>query len=243
MPKIVEYPRASLKKALELAKAVDELSGSCDKRTAAEKMGMKLSGGFTEIISSAAKFGFIKTSKGMLILDQNYKDYKLAYNDEEKIQVLQKSFLGVPLFKKVYEKYKDTKLPIDLLSKVLVREFDVDQKIASRVTTHFINAAKKAKLLNPDNSFNQIRKDSEPSYDFKKQNDKSSNYDNEIEQQTSIEPAGKYYVITIKGPSIDQTIKIEEEDHLMLVEAAMNIIKKRLNANKDDKDENNESSD
>ena len=48
------------------------------------------------------------------------------------------------------------------------------------------------------------------------------------------------YVVKIRGPNINQTIEIEEADHITLVEAAMNIIKKKLT--KKEQDENSESS-
>ena len=228
MPKIIEYTRASFKKSIELAKTVDELGGSCDKKTAAEKMGKTVSGGFTALIGAASKFELIKMNRGVLSLEQTYKDYKLAYNDEEKTKILQKSFFSVPLFKKVYDKYKDVKLPIDLLDKVLIREFGVEEKMASRVAGYFIDGAKMVKLLNPDNSFNSINRKIE------------TNEEKEVFDEPDDERNGSQknnYIVQIHGPNIDQKIEIEETDHILLVEAAMDIIKKKLS-----KDEQNENS-
>lgn len=233
MPKIIEYPHASFKNALNLAQSVDELGGSCNIKTCAEKMDKKLSGGFTNLIAASVKFGFVKMSKGTLFLEQTYKDYKLAYDEKERIQVLQKAFFAVPLFKKVYDKYKDVKLPADLLDKVLIRELGVDQKAASRVSGYFIDAAKQVRILNPDNSFNKAGTNIETRDDPDAQIGEESENNNET-PQLPLKPKGNNYVIHITGPSINQTIEIEEEDHLLLVEAAIKIIKKKLSVKKDE---------
>jgi len=238
MPKIIEYPRASFKNSLQLAKAVDDLGGSCDIKTAAEKMGKKLSGGFTALTSAASKFGFIKMTKGTLSLEQTYKNYKLAYDEEEKTKVLRKSFLSVPLFKRIYDKYQDVKLPLDLLDKVLIREFGVEEKMASRAAGYFVDAAKQVKLLNPDNSFNSTNEKGNLSVDETEKNEEASGLKEEDNFVKSNKPNN--YVVQIRGPNINQTIEIEEADHITLVEAAMNIIKKKLT--KKEQDENSESS-
>ena len=230
MPKIIEYPGASFKKSIQLAKTIEDLGGSCDKKIAAEKMGKKLSGGFITLIGAASKFGLVKRTRGVLSLEQTYKDYKLAYNDEEKTKILQKSFFSVPLFKKVYEKYKDVKLPIDLLDKVLIREFGVEEKMASRAAGYFIDAAKQVRLLNPDNSFNSV--DRAEDKQTKDENDEPSG----LKDEESIVKNNNNYVVQIRGPNINQTIEIEEEDHIMLVEVAMKIIKKKLSRKEQDED-------
>ena len=154
MPKVIEYPRASLKNSLALALAVDQLGGSCNKATCAEQMGKKVSGGFLALVAAATKFGFVKMTRGTITLTQMYKDYKLSYDENEKLNHLRKAFFGIPLFKNMYDKWKDVKLPVNILDKAIVREFHVEEKIASRVSKYFIDAAKTVRLLNPDNSFN-----------------------------------------------------------------------------------------
>ncbi|MBW2981759.1 hypothetical protein KY343_02655 [Candidatus Woesearchaeota archaeon] len=235
MPKIIDYPRASFKKSLEVAKTVDELGGSCDKKTCAEKMGKKVSGGFLALTAAAAKYGFVKMTKGTLYLDQTYKDYKLAYDEQEKNNVLTKAFFSVPLFKKLYDKYKDVKVPVDLLDKVLIREFGVDERVASRVATYFIEAAKQIKILNPDNSLNQR---GSGNGEMAETSEKEESITDEHIKHIS---SSENYVITIRGPKIDQTIEIEEEDDLLLVQPVMDLIKKKL-SKKENNDKDNQPS-
>lgn len=235
MPKINEYPTASFKNALELAKAVDDLGGSCNIETCANKTGKKIGGGFTAIVSTTSKFGLIDVKNGNLSLTQLYKDYKLSYDEDERIKYLRKVFFNSVLFKKVYEKFKNSKLPVEIFDKALIKEFNVEQKIASRVAGYFIDAAKHVKLLNPDNSFNSI--DNE---DTEKTPEKTEVEENPIKgiSDKGFPPLStSNYIVQIKGPKINQTIEIDDADHILLVEAALKIIKKNLSEIKgDDKD-------
>src|SRR4030042_1425795 len=112
MPKILEYPTASIKKSLGLAKAVDELGGSSSLAMCAEKLGKKVSGGFREVVHSANKYNFLSQKKGTLTIAPLYRDIKLAYDEKEKETLLQKAFLNVSLFQKIYNRFKGQKLPV-----------------------------------------------------------------------------------------------------------------------------------
>ncbi len=147
MPKVLEYPRASLKASLDLSKAISDLGGSAKIEIVAEKMGLKVSGSFQALIGAAKKYGLAETSRGQLTITGLYREYKHAYSDEEAAKVLRKAFLGVPLFQKAYDRFRDSKLPIDILDRVLIREFDVDEAMASRVVGYLLEAGRLAKLL------------------------------------------------------------------------------------------------
>ncbi len=229
MPKLIDYPRASFKNSLKLAKAVSELGGKCNKEICADHMKRKLGGAYTDLISAANKFGLIKFSEGNLVLTQLYKDYKNSYDESERIENLRKSFFNIPLFKEVYDTYKDKKLVTKIFDKILIREFDVVKKDASKVKGYFIEAAKLVKLLNPDDSFNELNQGNKP-----EDNEEDVEQTTEIIQQQTMQPKSTLisnsgnYVIDISGPAINQTIEIVEEDHLTLVEAALGIIKRKL---------------
>lgn len=57
MPKVLEYPRASLKASLELSKAIADLGGSAKVETVADKMGLKVGGSFQALMGAAKKYG------------------------------------------------------------------------------------------------------------------------------------------------------------------------------------------
>lgn len=231
MPKILDYPRASLKKSLELAKAVDDLGGSCNQETCAQKLGMKLSGGFTALSGTVAKYGLIKVNKGNFSTTQTFKDYKLAYNDVEKTEILRKIVLSIPVFNKVYERFRLTKLPADILDKVLAKEFGVEEKVSKRVSGYFLEAAKSAKLLNPDSSFNDLDTPDnvEELNDIQPSNCHDTTNSTEVRTDTTEE-----FVVQINGPNISQRIVVDEPEHLQLVESVMNIIRKKINKKEDD---------
>ncbi len=155
MPKNIDYPKASFKNSLEIAKATYEL-GDCKIETCADKLGKKNSGAFNDLVNGAIKYGLVKRKKGMLAATDLYNSIETSYDPDEKNNNFTKAFLSPVLFESIYEKYKDTKLPVDILDNVLIREFNVSQKIASQVSGYFKAGAKFINLLNEDNTFIKI---------------------------------------------------------------------------------------
>jgi hypothetical protein len=159
MPRLVSYPRSSLKKSLDLAKAVDDLGGSCNLGTCADKMGMKVSGGFTSIIGGAVKFGLITYKRDTLATTELYKSIKHSYDENEKMKYLREALFKPPLFNELYDRFKNRELPTNMLDKVLIREFKVDERAASRVAKYFIDGVKYISLLDNNNKLMSISKD------------------------------------------------------------------------------------
>ena len=239
MPKNIEYPKASIKKSLELAKAVNELGGSAAIETCAESLGKKVSGGFRDIITSAVKYGFIVQKKGILATTDTYKNIILAYNEEEKLINLKKSFLRVPLFQKVYERFTGKKLPLQYFDKLLIKEFGVNESDASRVKKHFIDGSKLVGLLNPDNTLSSIEEinvhkdtlnhDKGPSFFdsfFLPQSKEKKNI------RTSVT-----YTVRIHGPGIDSTVSIVEMSDLEIVKMMLDNISNKLKTKQNNKGE------
>jgi hypothetical protein len=230
MPKIAEYPVASIKKSLELAKAVDELGGSSTIEMCAEKLGKQVSGGFSQIIQSAAKYGFIVRKKGMLNILPCYKDIKLAYNDEERTSLLQKAFLNVPLFQKVCDRFANQKLPVDILDKLLIKEFGVPERIAHRVKTHFIVGAKEVGLITPDNVVERESQNGAILSDSA--NQKNGSERGEIDsRENKVASSPDSYVVKFLGPGLNSTIAINEPEDLDIVKVMLNKVEKKLKAN------------
>jgi hypothetical protein len=136
MPKIIEYPRSSLKRGLELAETVDRLGGECTDQSAADHMGNKVGGAFSALIAAAVKFGLISVAKGKLKTEPLYQDYKLAYSEAEKQAALRRAFLTAPLFASITKRFEGQILPAHF-EKLLVREHQVQPDIASRLVCYY----------------------------------------------------------------------------------------------------------
>ena len=231
MPKILEYPRASLKKSLELAKAVEALGDSCSVANCAEKMNRKDSGPFMAIVSAAGKFGLVDSQKGKLTTTKLFKSLELSYNDQEKKIILLKSFLKVPLFKELYNKFIDKELPINMLEKILIREFDVDKKLGSRVAKYFIEGAKQVELLKEDNKIKKMEiEESEETEEPDK-----------IEPELQKEITSQNFAVHIMGPGMNSRIELKDKDDIEIVDAMLNKVKKKLEK-KETENEDTESS-
>lgn len=226
MPKLLEYPKASIKKSLELTQTVHDLGGSCSLGMCADKLGKKVSGGFREIIHSAVKYGFLVQKKGILTTTPLFKDITLAYTPEEKNHLLQKSFLNVPLFHKVYERFKGKKLPIEIFDKLLIKEFGVSDYFASRVTKYFADGARTVGLMNPDFAIVSLEEigaeQTEGDYDVAKSETFVENLQNE-----KVSLSGSYSV-RIFGPGINSNITIMDQDDLEIVTTMLNKVRKKL---------------
>lgn len=97
MPKIIDYPRASLSRALALAEAVDKLGGEASDASVADHMGNKVGGAFNALVGAAVKFGLVSKTSGRIKTEPLYQDYKLAYTDVQKQEAIRKFFLSAPL--------------------------------------------------------------------------------------------------------------------------------------------------
>jgi hypothetical protein len=232
MPKLVDYPRSSLKASLEVGKTVNDLGGTCSIESCAEALGKKIGGSFNAQIAAAVKFGFIVKTSGNLSITNLYKKIELAYDEIEKTFLLREAFFKIPLFEKLYNRFKEGKLPIQMLDKLLIREFEVPRKIAHRVANYFIKSAKECNLLNADLTFIKI----EDGNDLNEVDEKN-NSEKEASQPFSIEDVKtkspqmlgqKYYTISISGPGIDIKKEIRENDDLSIISVILENITKNL---------------
>lgn len=152
MPKKIDYPRASFRNALELAQAVQALGGKTTPEVCADKMSRSAgSGGFNTIVSAAVKFGLVKQTKGFIEAMPIVKSIKLAYDEDEKARYYTEAFLTPPVFKNLVERFAGEILPIEVLAKMLAKEFDVDMNASSAIAKQFIEGAKFAGLLSASN--------------------------------------------------------------------------------------------
>jgi len=101
MPRIVEYPHASFNTALEIAAAVDYLGGSCTASSCADRLNRKIGGAFKSSVNASTKHGLITSKRDILSVTELYKLYKLAYNEQEKMDTLRKAFLMPAMYRRI----------------------------------------------------------------------------------------------------------------------------------------------
>jgi hypothetical protein len=175
MPRVVDYPRASLKMALELAKAVDSLGGSCSTQLVAEKMGKKVGGAFSAVVGAASKYGLVDSKSQRLTVTALYKRHKLAYSDAEEQLCLREALLSAPLFKAIYDRFLGKVLPLSHFDRLLVREFEVPEDLASRTATYFLDGAKISGLLDSSGLLGENAREEAPPTEIEEEPDAQLN--------------------------------------------------------------------
>jgi DNA-directed RNA polymerase beta' subunit len=239
MPKIIEYPRAPFQRVIEMADAVDYLGGKCSVQSCADKLRVKVTGAFTALIGAAKKHGLVESSKNALIITDVYKKIKLAYDDNERRQNMRLAFLAPPTYNKVYEKFKGRELPVQMLDKLLIREFGVESDVAQRISNYFIEGAKSCellidnKLIDINNEDSNLSNNAETSSDNGSSNIESGRQKQNVEVPKS-EPfptnaSAESYVVHIYGPGMNSKITISEEEDLIILDAMISKLKKRMN--------------
>ena len=238
MPKNIDYPPASFKKAMELANAVKSLGGNTSTETCAHQMGKKVSGGFNYIISAAVKFGLIEMKHGTLSNTPRFKSISLAYDEDEKNNLIIEAFLSPPVFKGIYDKFanQNVEVPVKILDKVLIKEFEVDESKAQTVSNYFITGAKSINLMDSANLLKKVPgKDSSAdlrSADSIKSDDGkvSSNpqEQNSFLTRTKLTEEKGEFVVHFAGPGMDSQIVVKEPEDLEIVEVILKKIKRKL---------------
>ncbi|MGH7240048.1 MAG: hypothetical protein ACREHG_08280 [Candidatus Saccharimonadales bacterium] len=230
MPRQIDYPRASLSNAIRLADAVHDLGGQCSVELAADKLGKKVSGAFQALVGATMKYGLVAHKKGQLSTTKLYREFKLAYTKEESNQFAQKAFLSVPLFRTIFERFVDKKLPVSHFEKLLIRELSVPDAIASRVAKYFVDGAKQIGLMKADNLLVTEGGSGQDEIQEIQDDDNIPNEgEDDVEQMNPRQKVlGSTYSIRIKGPGIDSQMAINESEDLYIVQAMLKKIEKKL---------------
>lgn len=239
MPKIIEYPRASFQRVLEMADAIEYLGGKCTVQNCADRLGVKVTGSFNALIGAAKKHGLVDSKKETLLTTELYKRIKLAYDENEKRQNLRFAFLAPPTYSKVYEKFKGRELPIQMLDKLLIREFGVDSERAQRIMNYFIEGAKYCELLidnklvdtnNNEVSINDNEDETEEEF-VETVNSNSNKSQPELQKNETLQlsASAETYVVHIYGPGMNSKLSISEEEDLIILDAMISKLKKRMN--------------
>ena len=243
MPKLTEYPRASFKNALSLADAVNALGGDCNTNTCADKLNYKggnKNGAFNSLVGAAVKHGLITSKSETLIITDIYSRINLSYNAKERQEHLQTAFLTPILYRKIYEKFRGKELPLDILERMLIREYNVDQSMASRVTGYIVEGAKFVGLLVENKLIENLKveevevvtdnRNSNEHKDERREKAELISYQ-EIPIHQSKNEGGfssDGYVLQIVGPDIDSKYKLVDEDDFLIIEATLRKLKRKL---------------
>ena len=232
MAKIVDYPRAALDSSLQLAEAVSSLGGSCSVDMAADKLGRKVSGSFSALISAAVKYGLVASKDGKLSLQPLYRSIKLAYSDAERKGFLAQAVLSPPLFRAIADRFDGQALPTEHFEKLLVREFDVPEDIASRVAQYFLQGGKQAGLISPSGTVSRALGDEEQADDGSSDRDTDESATGDSQRAGQMQPKSDAsqdeFSISFSGPGLNSTIVVREQEDLLIVDAMLKKVSKAL---------------
>lgn len=251
MPKVVDYPLFPFARVMELAHTVDYLGGSCTIADCAHHMKKKISGGFGVLISSAIKHDLVHRKGDRLSISDLYKKIKFSYSPAEKIAAQRLSFLHPVLYRKVYDRFKGKELPLPMLDKLLIREFQVEEKASIKIAGYFVDGLKPlqlirdGKLLAVDNdAIAAVIKEepvqmsiplAPPEEEQQKGNVQHSLTDTEDKNNRTSYPEQDNtdkFVISIQGNGINSTMNIDTQEDFQIVEAILAKIKRKLGAEK-----------
>lgn len=227
MPRVIDYPRAPLDRALALAEAVDKLGGEATAESAAESMGNKVGGAFNSLIGAAVKYGLVTNSKGRVKTEPLFQDYKLAYSETQKREAIRRAFMNAPLFEAIVNRLQGQTIP-GHFEKLLVREHDVAADTAPRIVSYFTEGARQAGILNSNGIINGA---AAPSGSVQAQPTSpvsdGGNPQDETEADVSA-PFIRGYTVRITGPGIDSRIAIKDEDDVDIVDIMLKKVRKLL---------------
>ncbi len=108
------YPSFDLNSSLILARAVKEKGGNaCTPEQLGGYMGVKNArgGSFVGRVASARMFGLIQTVQGRYQTTERAEAIMYPVTNQTRDQALRDAFLGVPLFRQVYERHRGQRLP------------------------------------------------------------------------------------------------------------------------------------
>lgn len=253
MPKLIDYPRASFSRSLELATTVNALGGECSYKDCADKMGIKVTGGFTAIIGAASKHNLVQAKKERLNTTTLFNNINSALSVLNKRNYLRKSFLNPPLYNNVFLFYQDKPFPTNNLSEVFINDFDVDDKLAIRISGYYIEGLKLCELLEKDRLLpledfeleatseiierkmeapkvlEEPQKVKEPKEAKRNKVEQPLLFnENKIEEVVKGEQLKDPYQVHITGTGLDFKIVLQESDDVIIVDAILNKFKNKF---------------
>jgi hypothetical protein len=93
------------------------------------------------------KHGLISKDKEILKITDLFKNIKLSYTDKEKLDNMAKAFLLPDTYREILERFNGKALPIDVLDKMLIKEYQVTNDISQTVANNLIKGAEQLGLI------------------------------------------------------------------------------------------------
>ncbi len=250
MPKIVEYPLAPFDKVFKLAESVDYLGGSCTIQDCAASMKKKVTGGFGILISSGIKHDLVIRRRDRLLLSEQFNRIKFSYDNAEKIENQRISFFHPALYQKIRERFHDKELPVTMLPKLLIREFQVEPEVSEKIAGFFLDGVKQLHLLQDGKLLGNLKAANEQPFSIPHTTTAPPPAEKQVQipfreaelpgneipvantrpEKMPAAPASTpdQYTIIVKGKGLESTIVVHDLDDLVIVEALLSKIRKTL---------------
>ncbi len=107
-----EFPALSFDETFEIATKIKSMGGVVTSRQLCQALNQKPGGWFAMQLSSLRRWGLVE-GRGELRLTSLFKRMVAPQKPNDDVDARLDSFLGIPFFKKLYEKYRDHGLPED----------------------------------------------------------------------------------------------------------------------------------
>jgi hypothetical protein len=146
-----QYPYFDLDDSIAVAKALHERGGgTCTRDLAAVALGYSTtkSGTFLSRIYAAKQFGLIEIEGDTLSVTDRATSILHPVMESDAITAKRDAFLAVPLFQKVYEKFKGATLPPELgLQNLLKTEYKIVPDRIKAAVRVMLNSAEQARFF------------------------------------------------------------------------------------------------
>ncbi len=157
MSKKKSYPTDGLnvENAIKIAETLNELGGKASKGLFANAIGMsENSGPFRVKLSSMKKYCLLLKKDDLISLTKLGVDLMNSYKEEDTKFLQFEVFTKIELFKTVIDRLSESTLNLDLLDKMFVKDYGVNQKTAPKIKKSFIDSCSYLNILNDDMTLN-----------------------------------------------------------------------------------------
>lgn len=145
------YPMCTVDDCFEIIELIDKLGGKVYSNSSiAQALGMsEKTNSFRARISTLRQYGLISGNQGTVKLTSIANDYLYPTQDEQKRDAKLQAFLGVPLYKKLVEKYENQALPsMDKLANILLgKEFGLTKATKDSAVENFMKSLEQLELI------------------------------------------------------------------------------------------------
>ncbi|OZF33132.1 hypothetical protein CH294_18100 [Rhodococcus sp. 14-2483-1-1] len=156
---VAKFPRHTLLQALRIPQAIYQQNGgnpATPKEAVAFAGGRSLTGAYKLEISSAKKYGFIKSEGGKLLLEERARRAIAPQSDGDRVASFQEAVLAAPEISDVYSFYRGENLPdSNFLVNALTDKFGIPADKTAEFLSIFNDSLEQAELI--DNSGDRPR--------------------------------------------------------------------------------------